>query len=93
MKYLKNLLYSLRLIVLIYIIQYLIVFLCTAIYSSLGCDNLTKITMKPINPPTLANSSAIPDNDTLIIEVPSASLEAYKTATNWSNFADKMVGI
>lgn len=41
MKYLKNLLYSLRLIVLIYIIQYLIVFLCSAIYSSLGCDNLT----------------------------------------------------
>lgn len=58
-----------------------------------GCYNLTKITMKPINPPTLANSSAIPDNDTLIIEVPSASLDAYKTATNWSIFADKMVGV
>ena len=43
------------------------------------------------NAPTL-ESSAIPDNVTEI-GVPSASLSAYQTATNWSYFAGKMVGV
>lgn len=46
----------------------------------------------PTTPPTLGSTSSIPSNVTTI-EVPADSLEAYKTATNWSNFADKMVGV
>ena len=42
-------------------------------------------------PPTLGSADAIPTATTQI-QVPMASVEAYKTATNWSNFADIIVG-
>lgn len=56
------------------------------------CVALTTITMRPTTPPTLANTNSIPSNVTTI-EVPAGSLEEYKTATNWSSFADRMVGV
>lgn len=56
------------------------------------CSGLTIMTIKVTTPPTLANTSAIPDNVETIY-VPSESVDAYKTATNWSSFADKIVGI
>jgi len=49
--------------------------------------------IEPTTPPTLANTNAF----TGIVAnckmyVPSASLDAYKTATNWSTYASRMVG-
>ena len=41
MKYLKNLFFSLKYIVLIYIIQYIIIFISSAIYLALGHNNLS----------------------------------------------------
>ena len=53
-----------------------------------ACSNLTSITMLPTNPPTLG-SGAIPQNVTTIT-VPAGTGDAYKAATNWSAFADKI---
>ena len=52
------------------------------------CSGLTTIRIEATTPPTL--SSAIPSNAT--IEVPSASVEAYKSASGWSSYASKIVG-
>lgn len=56
-----------------------------------GCLSLTKMTLNATTPPTLADTNAI-STATTTIYVPTASLEAYQTATNWSEFADIMVG-
>ena len=53
-----------------------------------GCTNLTSITMLPTNPPILG-SNAIPLNVTTST-VPAETGDAYKAATNWSKYADKI---
>ena len=45
--------------------------------------------MQATTPPTVENSNTIQSLKT--ITVPAGTLEAYQTATNWSQFADKMV--
>lgn len=56
-----------------------------------GCSSLTSMRVRATTPPTLSDVSAI-STATTQIQVPMASVEAYKTATNWSNFADIIVG-
>ena len=58
-------------------------------YAFKGCSGLTTIRIEATTPPTLG-ISVIPSNAT--IEVPSASVDAYKTADDWSDYADKIVG-
>ena len=41
--------------------------------------------------PSLASSSSIENNDDLQIKVPEDMIDAWKSATNWSTFADKLV--
>ncbi len=54
---------------------------------------LTSVTLYPTTPPTLGTSAFNGINTAgLKIYVPSASLSAYQTATNWSAFASNMVG-
>ena len=53
------------------------------------CSGLTSITMLPTTPPTLG-SNVFPSNVTTIT-VPVGCGNAYKTAKNWSNYADKIV--
>ena len=53
--------------------------------------NLKTITIHRTTPPTLQSTSLPSTIET--IYVPSSALEAYKSATNWSRFADIMVGI
>ena len=60
-------------------------------YAFSGCTSLTTMRVEATTPPTLKNTSAI-STATTQIQVPMASIEAYKTATNWSNFADIIVG-
>ena len=57
-------------------------------YAFRGWSGLTSITMLPTNPPTLGSSS-IPSNVTTIT-VPAGTGNAYKAATNWSKYADKI---
>lgn len=49
--------------------------------------------LKPTTPPTLAVNAIQNLKSTCVIKVPSASLTAYQTATNWSAHASKMVGV
>lgn len=54
-----------------------------------GCSSLTSITLKSTTPPTLG-SGAIPTTIEKII-VPKSAINAYKAATVWSQYADKIV--
>lgn len=47
----------------------------------------------PTTPPTITTSTLTGLKTTCVIKVPSASLTAYQTATNWSVHASKMVGV
>lgn len=60
-------------------------------YAFHGCTYLTTMRVKALTPPTLSSTNAI-STATTQIQVPMASVDAYKTATNWSNFADIIVG-
>ena len=55
-----------------------------------GCSSLTSITAFPITPPTLSSSSLPSTIQSIYVQ--KSSTGAYKTATNWSSFADKIVG-
>lgn len=59
-----------------------------AFYNSSG---LQSITIEATTPPTLANSDAF--GGAYPIYVPAASVEAYKTATNWSVHANRIQAI
>lgn len=51
---------------------------------------LSKVMMKPTTPPTLGSNAFENVSSSLVITVPKGSLDAYKTATNWAAFADRM---
>ena len=53
------------------------------------CDKLTRIISMATTPPTIADWSFKGANIE-VIYVPDASLEAYRTATNWVSFADRI---
>ena len=64
-------------------------------YAFRGCTNLTEIDFSTHNAvPTLADTSAFDyTSASLVIKVPSALLDEWKAATNWSTYADKIVGV
>lgn len=60
------------------------------VYVFYDCYSLTDMYLYPTIPPTLISTSAI-SKYTTTIHVPVGSGEAYRNATNWSSFADKIV--
>lgn len=57
----------------------------------LSVDNkIPELVMKPTTPPTLGYNAFYNTSSSLVITVPKGSLDAYKTATNWSTYADRM---
>ena len=56
-----------------------------------NCTNLATLEMKPVSPPSISNSTLQGCGALTEIIVPVGSLDAYKSATNWSVFADIMV--
>lgn len=58
-----------------------------------NCYALERIICRATTPPSLANVSAFTNTNNCPIYVPDASLEAYKTATNWSSYASRIKGI
>ena len=56
------------------------------------CNSLTSITINATTPPTLGNN-AFNNTNNCPIYVPSASVSAYKSATNWSTYADRIQAI
>lgn len=59
-------------------------------YAFSGSSNLETLILKPTTVPTLGANSSIPTTIKKIV-VPKESIDAYKAATNWSKYADKMV--
>ena len=55
------------------------------------CDKLVNLVLEPVTPPTLGTNALLGTSSSLVITVPKGSLDAYKSATNWSAYADKMV--
>ena len=53
-----------------------------------NCPALARVVVKASTPPTLASNALKGTSALTGIYVPDASVEAYKTATNWSAFAD-----
>lgn len=56
------------------------------------CKRLNSITIKATTPPTLG-SMAFFDTNNCPIYVPAASVDAYKTATNWTEYASRIQAI
>ena len=56
------------------------------------CKKLTSITIEATTPPTLS-SSVFDNTNNCPIYVPAESVDAYKTATNWSAYADRIQAI
>ena len=57
------------------------------------CTSLTNVTCQATNPPTLGETVFYRCPSDLQIRVPSVSVNDYKTAKNWSTYADKIVAI
>lgn len=55
------------------------------------CDRLKSVTIKATTPPTLGSEAFYQTN--CPIYVPAASVDAYKTATNWSAYANRIQAI
>ena len=56
-----------------------------------GCSSLADITLLPTTPPSLRNEAFRGIPDTAVFTVPKGTLDAYKTASGWSVYANKMV--
>lgn len=55
-----------------------------------NCASLERLIFKPITPPELNGLDWFTNTNNCPIYVPDASVEAYKTATNWVNYADRI---
>ena len=54
------------------------------------CTSLEIVICRATTPPTLVNAKAFSYTNNCPIYVPDASVEAYKTATNWSQLSDRI---
>ena len=57
------------------------------------CTGLTSVTIQATTPPTLSNKNAFDNTNNCPIYVPAESVNAYKTATNWSSLASRIQSI
>lgn len=57
------------------------------------CKALKTFICRATTPPSLNNQAFNESNSTFLIYVPDASVEAYRTATNWSTYADRIYPI
>lgn len=65
----------------------------TGAYTFWQCSALEVVVCHAVTPPTLGAYCFGETNDTFIIYVPDASVEAYKAATNWNTYASRIKGI
>lgn len=62
-------------------------------YAFQRCGRLTSVTVKATTPPTLGSNVFSGTPSSLVIYVPAESVDAYKAASGWSNYADKIQAI
>lgn len=58
-----------------------------------GGASITTFICRPTTPPALGSGAFSSDIAGFTIKVPAASVAAYKAATNWSSYADYIVGV
>jgi len=58
-----------------------------------NCSGLTNITIEATTPPTLGGAVFMHTNDTFKIYVPAASVNAYKSASGWSDYSSRIQAI
>lgn len=58
-----------------------------------GCSGLTSITVESTTPPTLGGYGVFDDTNNCPIYVPLESVDAYKAASGWSNYASRIQAI
>ena len=59
----------------------------------LRCTSLTSVTVRATTPPTLGNNVFGSTHADMVIYVPAESVETYKAASGWSNYASKIQAI
>ncbi len=57
------------------------------------CTSLTGVTIQAITPPTLGSGVFSGTSSNLVIYVPSESLDTYKEASGWSDYASRIQAI
>lgn len=57
------------------------------------CSQLSSVTVDATTPPTIGSGVFSNTHSSLVIYVPAASVETYKSAANWSQYADKIQAI
>jgi len=62
----------------------------TAFYS---CKSLNSVTCLAATPPSLGSNVFLDVSSSLVIKVPAGSVDAYKNATNWKNYLDKIAAM
>ena len=62
-------------------------------YAFADSDNLTSVTVQATTPPTLDNNAFVGTRFNLVIYVPAESVDAYKVAGKWSDYASKIQAI
>ena len=58
-----------------------------------NCEGLTSVTIQATTPPTLGGTIVFEEANNCQIYVPAESVDAYKTATNWSSLASRIQAI
>lgn len=62
-------------------------------YAFYGCTALTSVMVNATSPPSISSNTFGNTNSNFIIYVPSASVNAYKSASGWSNFSSRIQAI
>ena len=57
------------------------------------CSGLFSVTVESTTPPSLGSDAFTNTSSNLVIYVPASSVSAYKSATNWSNYASRIQAI
>lgn len=58
-----------------------------------NCTNLSNVIVEAVTPPTIGYNVFSNTHSSLVIQVPSESVNTYKSATGWSTYADKIQAI
>lgn len=59
-------------------------------YALWGCTSLERIECHAVTPPSLASTNALESTNNCPIYVPDESVDAYKSASNWSSYASRI---
>ena len=62
-------------------------------YAFQGCSSLTSFVCRSTNPPSVSGDTTFMGDSNLVIYVPAESVDAYKAASGWSQYASRIYPI